>query len=295
MAAIKVKALTKTFGKSKKALDDIDLTIEPGEMVALIGASGSGKSTLIRHIAGLIEGDRCKGLCCIDVLGKRIQNEGRISSTARDVRSHIGVIFQQFNLVERMSVLSNVLVGVLGRIPRWRGYLGLFTKEEKRLAMGALERVGIAATVRQRASTLSGGQQQRAAIARALVQESKIVLADEPIASLDPASSKRVMETLRNINEEDGITVVASLHQVDYAYRYCPRTVALRDGKIIYDGPSDALTPAFLHDLYGAASDELILGERAAAEGATEKDMSRPPKPALVPPAPRPDLAAATA
>ena len=295
MTAIEVKGLTKTFGKTNRALDDVSLSIEQGEMVALIGASGSGKSTLIRHIAGLIEGDRRNGACSVNVLGKRVQNEGRISSAARDVRTHIGVIFQQFNLVERMSVLSNVLVGVLGRVPRWRGYLGLFTKEEKRLAMGALERVGIAATVRQRASTLSGGQQQRAAIARALVQQSKIVLADEPIASLDPASSKRVMETLRNINEEDGITVVVSLHQVDYAYRYCPRTVALRDGKIIYDGPSDALTPAFLHDLYGAASDELILGERAAVDGASKNGSPQPPKPALVSSAPRSDLAAATA
>ena len=199
MAAIEVTGLTKTFGKSNKALDNVSLTIDDGEMVALIGASGSGKSTLIRHIAGLIEGDRRAGPCCIDVLGKNIQTDGRISGTAREVRTHIGVIFQQFNLVERLSVLSNVLVGVLGRIPRWRGYLGLFTAEEKRLAMAALERVGIAATVRQRASTLSGGQQQRAAIARALVQKSKIVLADEPIASLDPASSKRVMETLKTI------------------------------------------------------------------------------------------------
>ncbi len=261
MSAIIVKSLTKTFGKSKKALDQVSLTIEPGEMVALIGASGSGKSTLIRHIAGLIEGDRVNGQCRIDVLGKRVQQAGKVAPDAREVRRHIGVIFQQFNLVERLSVLSNVLVGVLGRISRGRGYFGFFTKEEKWLALDALDRVGIAGTVRQRASTLSGGQQQRAAIARALVQQSKIVLADEPIASLDPASSKRVMETLRSINQEDGITVVVSLHQVDYAYRYCPRTIALRDGQIIYDGPSDALTPAFLHELYGAESDELILGE----------------------------------
>lgn len=295
MTAIKVRGLSKTFGKTNRALDNVSLSIEPGEMVALIGASGSGKSTLIRHIAGLIEGDRRKGACCVNVLGKCVQNEGRIASTARGVRTDIGVIFQQFNLVGRMSVLSNVLVGVLGRIPRWRGYLGLFTKEEKRLAMSALERVGIAATVRQRASTLSGGQQQRAAIARALVQESKIVLADEPIASLDPASSKRVMETLKNINKEDGITVVVSLHQVDYAYRYCPRTVALRDGKIIYDGPSDALTPAFLHDLYGAASDELILGEHVAAEGAAEKDEPHPLKHDIEPRVLEPELSAATA
>ena len=261
MTAIVVKSLTKTFGKSKKALDQVSLTVEPGEMVALIGASGSGKSTLIRLIAGLIEGDRVNGQCRIDVLGKRVQQAGKVAPDAREVRRHIGVIFQQFNLVERMSVLSNVLVGVLGRISRGRGYFGFFTKDEKRLALDALDRVGIVGTVRQRASTLSGGQQQRAAIARALVQQSKIVLADEPIASLDPASSKRVMETLRSINQEDGITVVVSLHQVDYAYRYCPRTIALRDGKIIYDGPSDALTPAFLHELYGAESDELILGE----------------------------------
>ena len=261
MSEIVVKSLTKTFGKSKKALDQVSLTIEPGEMVALIGASGSGKSTLIRHIAGLIEGDRLNGQCRIDVLGKRVQQAGKVAPDAREVRRHIGVIFQQFNLVERMSVLSNVLVGVLGRISRGRGYFGFFNRDEKRLALEALDRVGIVGTVRQRASTLSGGQQQRAAIARALVQQSKIVLADEPIASLDPASSKRVMETLRSINQEDGITVVVSLHQVDYAYRYCPRTIALRDGKIIYDGPSDALTPAFLHELYGAESDELILGE----------------------------------
>lgn len=295
MAAIEVTGLTKTFGKSKKALDDVSLSIEPGEMVALIGASGSGKSTLIRHIAGLVSGDRRSGPCCIDVLGQSVQRDGKISASARDVRTHIGVIFQQFNLVERMSVLSNVLVGVLGRIPRWRGYLSLFSAEEKHLAMMALERVGIAATVRQRASTLSGGQQQRAAIARALVQQSKIVLADEPIASLDPASSKRVMETLKKINNEDGITVVVSLHQVDYAYRYCPRTIALRDGEIIYDGPSEALTPAFLHELYGAASDELILGEKAAADSVN--DVKETPcaarKPGLVTAVPQPNPAAA--
>ena len=275
MVAIEVTGLTKTFGKAGRALDNVNLTIQPGEMIALIGASGSGKSTLIRHIAGLIAGDRRKGACFINVLGKRVQNEGKITSTAHDVRTHVGVIFQQFNLVERMSVLSNVLMGLLGRIPRWRGYLGLFTRDEKQLAMMALDRVGIAATVRQRAATLSGGQQQRAAIARALVQQSKIVLADEPIASLDPAASKRVMEMLKTINEEDGITVLVSLHQVDYAYRYCPRTVALRDGAVIYDGPSEALTPAFLHELYGASSDELILGERAAADSL--KDLRETP------------------
>lgn len=263
MAVISVKGLTKTFGKSNKALDDVSFNVQKGEMVALIGASGSGKSTLIRHIAGLVEADRRGDVCCIDVLGKPIQSDGRISRGASAVRTEIGVIFQQFNLVDRLSVMTNVLVGLLGGISRWRGYFLLFTREERMRAMYALDRVGIASTARQRASTLSGGQQQRAAIARALVQRSKVLLADEPIASLDPASSKRVMETLKTINEEDGITVVVSLHQVDYAVRYCPRTIALRDGKKIYDGPSDALTPEFLHELYGASSDELILGEKS--------------------------------
>ena len=291
MTVIEVSGLTKTFGKSKKALNNVSLEIRRGEMVALIGASGSGKSTLIRHIAGLIEGDKKSGPCCIDVLGKSIQKDGRISAGARGVRADIGVIFQQFNLVERLSVMSNVLVGVLGRIPRWRGYLGLFTQSERQRAMDALDRVGIAATVRQRASTLSGGQQQRAAIARALVQRSKVVLADEPIASLDPGSSKRVMETLKKIKREDGITVVVSLHQVDYAYRYCPRTVALRDGEIIYDGPSEALTPAFLHDLYGDASDELILGSAVA----DADRQSAAPQSHIRTPVRTPELAVATA
>lgn len=290
MAIIEIAGLTKTFGRSKKALNDVSLEVRRGEMVALIGASGSGKSTLIRHIAGLVEADRKAGPCCIEVLGQPIQKDGRIAAGARLVRADIGVIFQQFNLVDRMSVLSNVLAGVLGRIPRWRGYFGLFNKVEKIRAVEALHRVGIAATVRQRASTLSGGQQQRAAIARALVQRSKVILADEPIASLDPASSKRVMETLKNINREDGITVVVSLHQVDYAVRYCPRTIALRDGEVVYDGPSNALTPAFLHELYGAASDELIL------DGVSTQPQAPATAPPLVrPPVRTPELAVATA
>ena len=222
-----------------------------------------------------------------------MQRKGRIATSAARVRPDIGVIFQQFNLVDRLSVMTNVMVGTLGRIPRWRGYFGVFTRSEKLKAMEALDRVGIAAAARQRASTLSGGQQQRAAIARALVQQSKIMLADEPIASLDPASSKRVMETLKKINEEDGLTVVVSLHQVDYAVRYCPRTVALRDGKKIYDGPSSALTPEFLHELYGSASDELILGGVSA--GPAKRDEAPASSPPSRSRARKPELAVVTA
>lgn len=263
MPAISVKGLSKSFGKKKQALCDVSINVEPGEMVALIGASGSGKSTLIRHISGLIAADDNAGSCCIDVLGRTLQSGGKFSSDVRTMRKDIGVIFQQFNLVGRLSVLTNVLTGVLGRIPAWRGNLSLFSKAERLQAMEALARVGIADTAAQRASTLSGGQQQRAAIARTLVQGARIILADEPIASLDPASSKRVMETLSRINREDGITVVVSLHQVEYAKRYCPRTIALRDGRVVYDGSSAALTPVFLRELYGDNSEELILEETA--------------------------------
>lgn len=269
MADVVVEGLSKTF-RNKPALKNISVSVASGEMVALIGASGSGKSTLLRHIAGLIQSDR-DDRCKIHVGGRPVQADGRLSAEARDIRRDIGVIFQQFNLVNRLSVLTNVLTGVLGRIPALRGTLGLFTHAEMLAAMQALARVGIAETARQRASTLSGGQQQRAAIARAMVQGAKIVLADEPIASLDPASAKRVMQTLAEINENDGITVVVCLHQVEYARRYCPRTIALRDGEVAYDGPSEALTHEFLREIYGEASEELVLPdvpEKAPAQQA---------------------------
>lgn len=268
-----VERLSKRFGR-KLALEDVSLTIAPGEIVALIGASGSGKSTLIRHVAGLERGSG--DICCIDIFGRRLQEAGRLSREARSIRRDVGVVFQQFNLVGRLPVLTNVLVGVLGRIPGWRGTFGWFSAEEKNAAMRALARVGIAETARQRSSTLSGGQQQRAAIARALVQGAKLLLADEPIASLDPASAKRVMETLCEMNRQDGITVMVSLHQVEYARRYCPRTIALRDGVVAYDGPSTALTPAFLRDLYGEASEELILPDGDFVDLAPPRPVLRP-------------------
>lgn len=260
--AIQVSRLTKTFGKrgqQLRALDNVDLKIDPGEMVALIGASGSGKSTLIRHLTCLTAADRIERCCDVWVLGAHVQTCGRVARNVSRTRARVGVVFQQFNLVSRLSLLTNVLLGALGRIPRWRSWFGRFTREEKLLAMEALQRVGMADRATQRASTLSGGQQQRAAIARTLVQQAEIVLADEPIASLDPESARRVMENLAKVNREDGITVVVSLHQVDFAIRFCPRTVALRDGRIVYDGPSKALTRDFLRELYGAASEDLIL------------------------------------
>lgn len=276
MGAISIRNLSKTFGK-KLALDNVSLDIGSGEMVALIGASGSGKSTLIRHICGLETAQYGGG--AIDIMGSQIQGGGRLARGARRLRRDVGVVFQQFNLVGRLSVLSNVLLGNLGRIPLWRGTFGLFTGEEKRAAREALARVGIPEIGWQRASTLSGGQQQRAAIARTLVQKSRILLADEPIASLDPSSARRVMEVLATVNRENGITCVVSLHQVEYARRYCPRTVALRDGRIVFDGPSIELTNDMLVELYGAGSEELILSEIKARK----KTPSRSVKPVLKP------------
>lgn len=265
--AVEVRGLYKTFAKGAKALNGVSLEVTKGEMVALIGASGSGKSTLLRHIAGLVEADK-NTESTIEIFGNTILKSGKISSDARSIRASIGVIFQQFNLVGRLSVLTNVLIGFLGQMSTLKGTLGLFTKQQKVIAMQALQRVGIAPYALQRGSDLSGGQQQRAAIARTLVQGAEIIIADEPIASLDPSSARKVMDILGNLNREDGTTVIVSLHQVEYALKYCHRTVALRAGKIVYDGPSKALTPAFLGELYGAESEELFLPglETPAAE-----------------------------
>lgn len=259
MSSIRVSDLNKTY-RQRRALRSLSLEVGKGEMVALIGASGSGKSTLLRHIAGLTRADD-QGAGAVHIDGKVMQQGGRLASDAQELRREVGVIFQQFNLVDRLSVMTNVLIGLLGRLPAWRGTLGAFTRDEKLSAMMALARVGIEDRATQRASTLSGGQQQRAAIARALVQQARVLLADEPIASLDPVSAKRVMSTLADINREDGVTVVVTLHQVAYARAFCPRAVALREGEIVYDGACAMLTDETLRDIYGEASEELLLPE----------------------------------
>jgi phosphonate transport system ATP-binding protein len=255
--AILVERLNKTFAR-KPALVDLALSIQHGEMVALIGASGSGKSTLLRHLAGLACCDRSNG-GSVQVLGREVQAAGRLNGKVRKLRSDIGYIFQQFNLVNRLSVLDNVLLGCLGRMPGWRGNLGLFNQEEKQRALQSLDRVGLVDLAGQRASTLSGGQQQRVAIARALTQRAEVILADEPIASLDPESARKVMEILADINRTDGKTIVVTLHQVDYAVRYCPRAVALKGGRIHFDGDAQNLTSQFLNDLYGADVDTSLM------------------------------------
>ena len=259
---VEARHVSKSFG-NVRVLDDVSFEIRRGEMVGLIGASGSGKSTLIRAIAGLTPIDRAGPNGASDaseilLFARPIQQRGRVARSANALRARVGVVFQQFNLVPRLSVLTNVCLGLLGQLPLLQATFGHFTAPVKRRAMRALARVGIAEHALKRGCDLSGGQQQRAAIARTLTQGAEFIVADEPIASLDPGSARRVMDILADLNRTDDITVLVSLHQVEYALRYCPRTIALKDGRIAYDGPSSALTPELLTALYGAESEELF-------------------------------------
>jgi phosphonate transport system ATP-binding protein len=257
MQALNISALTKHFDR-KRALNNISLQVQSGEIVALIGPSGSGKSTLLRHLAGLQISDK-KIATKIIVNDQVVQQNGKLSSSVRKTRSNIGVIFQQFNLINRLDVITNVLIGGLGTIPRWRGTLGLFNKAEKAQALAALERVGLSDIATQRASTLSGGQQQRVAIARSLMQRATVILADEPIASLDPNSARIVMQSLHDLQKYDGKTVIVTLHQVEYARQYCDRVIGLVDGRIAFDVKVQDLTDNVIEQLYGSPKSENVI------------------------------------
>lgn len=256
--ALRVSEVHKSFGGTF-ALRKVSLDIRSGERVALLGASGSGKSTLLRCLCGLEPADANSG--AIELFGQTLQSGGRLSPDVRRLRRQVGIIFQQFNLVGRLPVMTNVLTGLAAELPVWRSLCGRFTLGEQGRALDALQSIGLGEQAFQRASTLSGGQQQRAAIARVLVQGAKVLLADEPVASLDPESTRRVMELLMALNRDQGMTLVVSLHHVGLARRYCERVVALRQGELVFDGPVSALTPAFLQTLYGTASEELIQDE----------------------------------
>ena len=254
--AVRVARADKTFPGGRRALRGVSFDVRPGERVALLGASGSGKSTLLRTLCGLESldtGDACR----IDVFGRSVQAGGRLAADIRAQRRAIGIIFQQFNLVGRLPVLTNVLTGLAPELPLWRAVFGRFSAAEKARALDALDAMGLGEQAFQRASTLSGGQQQRAAIARMLVQGARLLLADEPVASLDPESTRRVMELLTQLNREQGMTLLVSLHHVGLARRYCARVIALRDGALVFDGPTEQLTPGFLRDLYGTAAEDL--------------------------------------
>ena len=272
-AAFLVSDAHRTFGEVR-ALQGVSLRVEKGEMAALIGPSGSGKSTLLRALVGLVPLDRGPGR--VEALGRLVQADGKVSADARAIRARIGFIFQRFNLVGRLSLYANVMIGRLGRISFWRGLFGLWSPVDQRLAMAALQRVGVAEQAGQRAASLSGGQQQRGAIARALVQEAEAILADEPVASLDPASARRVMETLAAINREDGAAVVVTLHQIDMAMRYCRRIIALSAGRIVYDGPPEGLDHDRLKSIYGAEFDDALPDRSSSAATQTPVTSGSP-------------------
>ena len=202
------------------------------------------------------------------LFGRTLQAGGRLADDVRRQRRQVGIIFQQFNLVGRLPVLTNVLTGLASQLPLWRAVTGRFHLTERARALEALQDMGLGEQAFQRASTLSGGQQQRAAIARTLVQGARLLLADEPVASLDPQSTLRVMELLLALNRQHGMTLVISLHHVALARRYCERVVALRDGRLIFDGPSSHLTPQFLRELYGSAANELLEAPHAPEQAA---------------------------
>ena len=236
--------LTKRFGGTV-AVDGVSVSIPRGQFVGVIGRSGAGKSTTLRMVNRLAEPSA--GRIAFDGQDVTVLR-GR---ALRDWRRRCAMVFQQFNLVGRLDVLQNVLVGRLCFTPGWRAMAGMWTAADRTLAMAALERLGIADLAAQRAETLSGGQQQRVAICRALVQEPELVLADEPVASLDPRNAAIVMDALARLNRHGGVTVLCNLHSLDLARQYCDRLVGMSAGRVVFDGAPDALTDAVSRGLYG--------------------------------------------
>ncbi|HXH46962.1 MAG TPA: phosphonate ABC transporter ATP-binding protein [Bradyrhizobium sp.] len=246
-----VDGLTCRFG-AKAAVDDASFQVSPGGFVGVIGRSGAGKSTLLRSINRLVtpSGGRIlfDGTDVTALRGKEL----------RQWRARSAMIFQQFNLVGRLDVLTNVLMGRLSMVPTWRSLLQLWPEEDKAIAMSALEQFDMAAIAAQRADQLSGGQQQRVAIARALVQQPDIILADEPIASLDPRNTKIVMDALLRINKHFGITVLCNLHSLDLARSYCDRLIGMAAGRVVFDGAPAALTDHIARELYDLEANEVM-------------------------------------
>ncbi len=251
---LRVENLTKVFEDGTVALKDVSFEVEDGEFLVIIGLSGSGKSTLLRCINRLIEPTEGRivwdGTDITAAKGKEL----------RRIRRQIGMIFQQFNLVKRSSVMTNVLSGRLGYANPWSSLLHQFSREDRRRAIAALDRVGIAEKAHNRADQLSGGQQQRVAIARALMQEPKLMLADEPVASLDPVLSHSIMQYLELLNRQDGITVLCSLHFLDLVHRYATRVVGLKDGELVFDGLPAELTAERFKEVYGEEAEMVSVG-----------------------------------
>ena len=248
---LELKNVTREFGQ-KRAVNDVSLSIAPGSFVGVIGRSGAGKSTLLRMINRLLDTSE----------GSIVWNGKDVTTLKgdelRDWRMRCAMVFQQFNISGRLDVMTNVMMGRLNYTSQWRSFLKLWTPEDKAVAISALEQFDMMALAGQRAESLSGGQQQRVAIARALVQEPDIILADEPIASLDPRNTKIVMDSLLRLNKHFGITVICNLHDLDIAKDYCTRLVGMADGRVVFDGAPEAFTESAARELYGLEADEAM-------------------------------------
>jgi phosphonate transport system ATP-binding protein len=264
---LKIVKLSKHYG-SIHAVDEVSLDIPEGQMVGIIGRSGAGKSTLLSLLNRLVE--PTSGALYF----RSHEITGLKGKALLRWRSQCAMIFQQFNLVHRLSVLENVLAGRLNHNSGISSLLKIFPALDRARAIKALDRLGMADFAFQRADQLSGGQQQRVAIARALVQSPKIVLADEPIASLDPHNAKLVMEALRSINRDNGLTVIANLHTLDTARTYCERIVGMAQGKVVFDGGAHELTPGALYQIYGSLTEADQDAEQAIDESITSTALN---------------------
>lgn len=247
---LSVKEVKKVYDNGTHALRGVSFDLHEGEFVVIIGLSGSGKSTLLRCINQLIR--QTEG----SIVFNGIQAEKANSRELRKVRREIGMIFQHYNLIDRLTVIQNVLHGRLGYMSSFHGIFDLYNMDDKRKALNILKRVGLEKEVLKRADQLSGGQKQRVGISRALAQNPSLMLADEPIASLDPVSSGVVMDYLHTICKEDGIAAMVSLHQVDFAFKYASRIIGIRDGLIVYDGKPKDLTESIIREIYKRNQDE---------------------------------------
>lgn len=256
---IEFNHVSKVYPEGTKGLDDVSLQIKDGEFVCIIGLSGAGKSTLLRTINKMH--NISSGVLTVN--GVNVSEcEGK---SLRELRRSIGMIFQSFNLVSRVSVYKNVLSGRIGYHNFWEVLFGIYSKREKMLALKNLELMGILDKAYDRADKLSGGQQQRVALARALTQEPKIILADEPTASLDPLTSMQVMDDFKKINEEFGITIIANMHHVDLSKKYATRILGIRKGKVVFDGKPSELTDEALKTIYGRSlNDSELLSKKEA-------------------------------
>ncbi|MBM3622764.1 MAG: phosphonate ABC transporter ATP-binding protein [Alphaproteobacteria bacterium] len=252
-----LEGVSRRFG-TKLAVDAISLEFGGGGFVGVIGRSGAGKSTLLRMINRLVEPSAGR------ILHEGVDVTALKGAELRAWRARCAMIFQQFNLVGRLDVLTNVLMGRLNKVSTARAVLKLWSDDDKALALAALEQFGIANIAAQRAESLSGGQQQRVAIARALVQEPDLILADEPVASLDPRNTRVVMDALRRVNKHFGISVVCNLHSLDLAREYCDRLVGIAHGRLVFDDVPAALTDSIARELYGLEADDVIEAPAAA-------------------------------